>query len=234
MTVIDGVAILAAGKRKAGRRTASGRLSRAKGSGNRPALLDEHRQGIEARMRRFGLTEAEARDQRSASVVGRLRLVGVRTEATLGPVEGADWLNVPGLGERQYQAAVAALGACEAMRRAVKSPAAVTGQGEGGNDPDGNMQAQWAQRVVEAWEVIAFVVAGANTSVLGRRLSCWAALDMIVLRDEEMAHLVPDLKVALLALADHFERPDVAQRAWAAWRVRTGRAVPGGEPGKAA
>lgn len=217
---MEGVAVLA-GKRKLGKRTPSGRLSRA---GRRPAL-DEHRLGVDARMRRYGLTEAEARDQRAATVVGRLRLLGERSEragtiVVTGGDDGTGWLAVPGISARMYEAAVTALGAYEAMRRALKSPGAVTGQGEGGAAPETAAYAEWARRAIEAWEVVGFVVAGANAAPAGRRMSCWAALDLIVLRDEDMPHLVPDLKVALEALATHFNGPDVSRAAWAEWRAR--------------
>ncbi len=100
--------------RKAGvKRTKSGRASEAR------SALSENAAGIALRMKVFGLSEQDARDQKAATYVGRLCLVGRRN-------------NADGISEAQYEAALAWREAYEGFQRAVKSPDALrTGGGRG-------------------------------------------------------------------------------------------------------
>lgn len=183
---LQGAVMMAKGrKRKSGvKRTPSGRPSRAQ------EALVEHLPGIERRMRQFGLSEEGARDQKAGTVVGRLRLMGLLSEA-------------------EYQAAQRALAIYEAFQRAVKSPSlrpiGTGGAGELGTDD----YAAWCARAITAWEGREGVrgVVREASAIHGHR-NLYAAVDYLLLRDEDFVHMRGDLQLVLMALVPHFGLTD--------------------------
>lgn len=171
--------------RKAGvKRTKSGRISQAKDS------YVDNAAGFALRMRVFGLSEADARDQKAATYVGRLCLLG-RKETT------------DGITEAQYEAAMAYREAYEAFQRAVKSPDALrTGVG-GASGPEAPEYAQWCQRQIEKWDGIKKAVQLEQGYHENRGANMWAALDYLVGRDEQHPHMIGDLRLGLNAIGHH-------------------------------
>ncbi len=136
----------------------------------------------------FGLTEKEARDQKAATFIGRLALLGQRRRQD-------------GITEQQYDAANDYLGAYEAFQRAVKSPDALRSGVGGGDQGESPNYASWCQRSIAHYEgMMAAVRAEQN---LHRGANFYAALDYLVLRGESHWHMVGDLRLALNAIG-HF------------------------------
>jgi len=167
-------------KKKPGvKRTPSGQISRAADA------YQENLDPILTRMRLFGLSEKDARDQKASTFIGRLQL----TKA---------------ISQVQYDAAQEYLSVREAFQRAVKSPDALRSSGGGGDQGESPTYADWCRKAIERYE-------NANKAVMleqclfpnrGRNLA--AGLDYIVCRGEVHWHLVGDCRLALNALAHHF------------------------------
>lgn len=165
-------------------RTRSGAISRAKGAQN------ENAEAIALRMRVFGLTEKEARDQKAASYVGRLCLAGLRN-------------STDGVSQVQYDAAQAYLEARQNFKRAVKSPDALATGSGGASGAEGPGYEQWCRRAVAKWEGMQLAIQTEQGLHENRGANMWAALDYLVSRDQELPHLIGDLRLALNALARH-------------------------------
>lgn len=182
-------------KKQKGKREANGRLSRQPaiaGARNMDALDTEERAmievGIEARQRVFGVPARASRDQLAGSVVGRLCLTGE-------------------LSRVQYDAAQAWLECREAYLRAVapaigRQPGAVNPNATHGQSNYENVGASRiaVQRYKAAQVAIQTVQ---NELRLSAHLN--GALDVILVRDAHVDHLVGNLRTALNALARHFK-----------------------------
>lgn len=166
------------------RRTKSGAISRAAGAYN------ENADAIALRMRVFGLTEKEARDQKAATYVGRLCLAGMRK-------------STDGISEAQYDAAVAYLEARQNFKRAVKSPDALATGNGGASGVEGPGYEEWCQRAVRKWEAIQASIQTEQGFHENRGANMWAALDYLVLRDQQHPHMIGDLRLALNAVGHH-------------------------------
>lgn len=166
------------------RRTKSGAISRAAGAYN------ENADAIALRMRVFGLTEKEARDQKAATFVGRLCLAGMRK-------------STDGISEAQYDAAVAYLEARQNFKRAVKSPDALATGNGGASGVEGPGYEEWCQRAVRKWEAIQASIQTEQGFHENRGANMWAALDYLVLRDQQHPHMIGDLRLALNAVGHH-------------------------------
>jgi hypothetical protein len=163
------------------KRTTSGRKSRAQDA------YQEHLEAIATRMRVFGLTEQDARDQKAATYVGRLYLTG-----QLGKKPYSDYM---------WDAAQSYLTAYEHFQRAVKSPDALrTGVG-GGDEGESETYARWCVAAVRKWEGI--TVAVREEQNLHRGANIYAALDYLVLRNQEFPHMVGDMRIGLNAVAHY-------------------------------
>lgn len=165
-------------KRSLAARTKSGRLSRA-------GAKDANHAPIMVRMRHHGLTEANARDQKAASFVGRLNLSGAITQ-------------------QQYDASVEYLRIYGAYKRAIKAPDALRESGGiSGDHGDSDSYDRWCKTVIAKYDA-AVAAVQRNQDHLRGRANLFAALNYIVERDEEMPHMVSDCKLALSCLAAHF------------------------------
>lgn len=166
-------------KRKAGLRTPSGRLSRATGA------QSEHHEAIATRIRLFGLTEADARDQKAGTFVGRLQLMRLISQA-------------------QYDAAQDFLAIYEHYQRALKSPDALRSPSNKGEAPESEGYADWCRRAIAHYDAAMKAVAETQNLHVNRGSNLYAALDYVVCRDMQLWHLVGDARLALNALAHHF------------------------------
>jgi hypothetical protein len=171
-------------KRKPGKRTASGQLSRAADT------HQEHIDPIMTRMRLFGLNAADARDQKASTVIGRMLLTG-----ELGKLPHS---------EIMYNAAVSYLSTKEAFQRAVKSPDALRSGDAGGSGDtfEGEEYDRRCKSAIEKWEAVKRAVQDENN--LHRYANMYAALDYIVCRNEDHPHMYGDCRLGLNAVAHHF------------------------------
>lgn len=166
--------------RKAGIRATSGRLSRA---------ADAHQENLDpilTRMRLFGLTEKDARDQKAATFVGRLQLMKVISQA-------------------QYDAAVAWLALRDSYKRAIGAPDALKSSGgaTGGTEETVEHTA-WCHRAIRQYDAAMAAVTAEQCLHQNRGGNLYGGLDYVVGRDEQHWHMVGDARLALNALAHHF------------------------------
>lgn len=167
-------------KRKSGiARTASGRPSRA------ASAYQENIEPILTRMRLFGLTEKDARDQKAATFIGRLCL----TKA---------------INQEQYDAALEYLRTYENYQRALKSPDALRSSNSGGASSESAEYDRWCRSAIDKWDSLTAAIRDVQCLHANRGSNIHAALDYIVGRDEELWHLVGDARLGLNAAAHHF------------------------------
>lgn len=164
------------------KRTASGQKSRAADA------HQEHLDPILTRMRLFGLSEKDARDQKAATVIGRMLLTG-----QLGKLPHS---------EIMYDAAVAYLSYKQAFQRAVKSPDALRSSNAGGEEIDGPEYERRCKSAISKWEAVNKAVQ--DEQVIHRHANMYAALDYIICRNEDHPHMYGDCRLALNAVAHHF------------------------------
>lgn len=176
------------------RRTKSGAISRA------ASAYNENAEAIALRMRVFGLTEKEARDQKASTYVGRLCLAGIRN-------------STDGISEAQYDAAMAYLEAQQNFKRAVKSPDALSTGNGGASGPDGAGYDSWCQRAINKWEGMQAAIRTEQGFHENRGANMWAALDFLVGRDQQLPHLIGDVRLALNAIGHHLGIIQRPQRA---------------------
>lgn len=172
--------------RKTGvKRTKSGQISRA------ASTYSENADGIALRMKTFGLSEKDARDQKASTYVGRLCLAGRKNSAD-------------GITDAQYEAAQAWRDAYEAFQRAVKSPDALRSGNGGGDDHAGDDDyARRCRSAVARWKGIEDAVRLEQGFHENRGANMWAALDYLVGRDQQHPHMIGDLRLALNAIGHH-------------------------------
>lgn len=164
------------------KRTKSGQISRAAGA------YSENADGIALRMRVFGLTEADARDQKASTYVGRLCLAGQRC-------------STDGISPAQYEAAQAYVAAYTNFQKAVKSPDALASSSGGACGDEGPGYVDWCNRAVANWEAVKKAVYAEQE--IHTHANMWAALDYVVRRDEQHPHMLGDLRLALNAIGHH-------------------------------
>jgi hypothetical protein len=166
------------------KRTKSGQISRA------VAACNENAEGIALRMRVFGLTEIDARDQKAATYVGRLCLAGQKN-------------NTDGITVAQYEAAMAWREAYENFQRAVKSPDALRSGVGGGDQGESEDYARRCKAAIARWKGIEDAVRHEQCLHENRGANMWAALDYLVGRDQQLPHMIGDLRLALNAIGHH-------------------------------
>lgn len=180
-------------KRREGRREPSGRLSRANIEERvRDALDRDEREtiavGIEARVRLFGVPVSHSRDQKAGSFVGRLCLSGELSQAQYDAAQV--WLE----DRANYLWSIGDI--------SPKLPGAVNlntirGKPTGGENVPAVRRAR--KRYEEACEAI-------QKEQDALRLSghLFGALNYAVERDLALFHMIPDVRLALNALARHY------------------------------
>jgi len=142
-------------------------------------------------MRLFGLSEADARDQMASTYLGRLRM------ASRGRDMAADSIT-----QQHYDAAQEYLKVYEAFQRAIKSPDALRSATGGGSGAESDGYADWCKTAVRRHENAIKAIREAQEAHRGANL--YAALDYIVVRNEQHPHMIGDCRLALNALSHHF------------------------------
>lgn len=166
-----------------GYREPNGRLSRS-GRDHLPADTV----ALDARMKQFGVSRSMAKDQKASTFIGRLCLSGPAT----------------GLSEGQYEAAVTYRSLYNAWQRAVQSPGAIYDpQAIGGDGTDPEAYAEWVASVKARYTAARQAVHDAQFD--NRVENLLAALDYIILRDQQVHHLIGAARLVCNALARHFK-----------------------------
>ena len=161
------------------KRTASGRKSRAADA------YTENLEPILTRMRLFGLSEVDARDQKASTFIGRLQLTKAISQA-------------------QYDAAQEYLSVYEAFQRAIKSPDALRSSHGGGDQGESPNYANWCRGAIARKEAADKAIMDEQCILANRGRNLFAAVDYLITRNEEHHHLVGDCRLALNALVHHF------------------------------
>lgn len=163
------------------KRTASGRASRA---GAVPANME----AILTRMRIFGLSEQDARDQKAATFIGRMNLMDKKAL----------------ISDAQYDAAQTYLELRDKYMRAISAPDASKQSGGATAGMTSEEHSSWCQSQKAKYDAAIDAVRDEQGLHENRGANMWAALEYIVVRDEQHWHMVGDCRLALNALAHHF------------------------------
>lgn len=163
-------------------REANGRASRASEPADKVAL--------EARARHMNLTVIQAKDQRAATFIGYL--------AILGPIDG--------ISERQHAALVDFLDLRNDWLASKKIPGAEydnEGKG-GGGDYVSEAYIDWCQDVHDQYTDCRKAILAAQGE--NRVASLWAALDFCVIGDHHLYDMIGDIRLLGNVLAKFFKR----------------------------
>lgn len=184
-------------KRKGGKRKVlfvarepNGRISRRRVHvKEREAMTQREAQSvaIEARMRHTGLTEAVV----SLNHAGR---------PNAGTIHGIMCLRGD-LSREQWDAAEWYIGKRQAWLRAIASPGQAVGALSGGGEFDEARHADWCAHARATWESVMACIQQASTE---HRSPIAAALDVFLVRDHHVEHMVGDLRVGLNAIHRRF------------------------------
>lgn len=174
-----------------GPREPSGRLSRS-GIDHEPA----DKLGYDMRLCRMaptkekpvGITADQARDQKAGTFIGYLNLIGPRD----------------GISESQYEGAQEYLRFRERLLRALKSPAAIYDP-EARGSGDGEISEayeNWCKATVSEWNTLRNEIQAEQNYCRG---NLWAALQLALIEDKPMHHMVGEIRILCNVLARHFK-----------------------------
>lgn len=179
-------------KKQTGAREANGRLSR---------------DPEERKARELAAIDAEAWDAMHVAIQARVRVHGVPLERAKGQNAGSfvgRLRDEQQLSDAQLDAAQTYLAERSAYRRAIAAPPEMDAvdlnrvKGRASGENVGRTQA-----AVARYEATLKAVQAAQNA-LGNTVTLFAALDMCVVRDLPLRHMVGDLRLVLNALAKHY------------------------------
>lgn len=164
-------------------REPNGRISRS-GVHHEPADIV----AIEARMRHTGLSKDKATDQKAATFIGCLNLMGRQD----------------GLSDDQYDALVSFLDLRVDYLKAIKAPDSTRQSGSMGNGSDEitDEYIRWCSRARERYTECQRAIQEAQNE--NRTENLWAALDYCAIRGARHDYMVPALRIAANALHRFF------------------------------
>lgn len=171
-------------------REPNGRPSRA----NEPA----DKLALEARAKMLGLSVISAKDPLAASFIGRLHMQHLAWEKKAASDERRP---VESLSTAEYEAAVRYLEIHNDHAKAVQSEGAIY-DGEGGGSGDPEAHAVWCKAAIARYDAARKAIMEAQREA--RYDNLWAALDLCILRDQPMSHMIGSLRILCNALARHF------------------------------
>lgn len=163
-------------------REPSGRVSRS-GIDHGPADIV----ALDARRRHTGLSADKAKDQKAATFVGYLNLIGSRD----------------GLSDAQYEAAVNFMGLYVSYLRSIKAPGVVLEGAVGA--PSGDITEayeEWAMDTKEVYTSCRKAIQEAQNE--NRQSNLWAALDLCIIEDQWVHQMIGDVRILCNALARFF------------------------------
>jgi hypothetical protein len=143
---------------------------------------------LEARARHIGLTLIKAKDQRAATFIGYLNI--------LGPIDG--------LSDRQYDAAIKYLDLRDAYLQTLKAPNAEV-DNEGGGMPNEFVSPayeDWCQDTRETWDECRKAIQ--ETQNENRSENLWAALDLCIIHSHRVHHLIGATRLVCNCLVKFF------------------------------
>jgi len=159
-------------------REPNGRRSRAK---EHPAKA-----AIDARMRIFNLTKDQAMDQKAATNLGRLAMMG----------------RADGLSQDQYEAALRYLDVRNDYQKSLLSPGAYFEPNGSVDTSDPDQYSEWCKRVKKSYDAAHKAIQ--ETQDQHRSENLWAALQFIIVQDEMMPHMLGAARLVCNALHRHF------------------------------
>ncbi len=136
----------------------------------------------------MGITVEQARDQKAASFVGYLSIIG--------PADG--------LSREQYEAAVAFQALYRQYQRTIKSPGALydpNAMGGEGLDPDA--YTDWVKRIGQRYNDARKAIHDAQFDHKHENL--WAAVDYVLMRDQPVHHLIGATRLVCNSLVRYFK-----------------------------
>lgn len=179
-----------AAKRRKGRprmetayREPNGRPSRAKEPRESPDTV-----ALAARVRHLGLTLVKAKDQKAATFIGYLAILG----------------NDDGLSERQYDAAVKYLDLRDSYLQSLKAPNAEKENECGGTASEFVSPAyeDWCEDIRETWDECKKAIQEAQNQ--NRSENLWAAVDLCIIQNHRLHHMIGATRLVCNCLAKFF------------------------------
>lgn len=182
-------------------REPNGRISRSQEPASKLAL--------EARARMFRISVEEAKDQQAGTFLGRLHMAYVRWEKSQKSKKSGEPQPDESLSTGQYHALLSCQRAHNDFLKATGAPGAQYDPHIGGDgDPDAH--AAWCANARDRWlgkdgrgGLKGLIYAAQEQE---RALNLWAALDLCVIQEQHLPHMVPALRTLGNALARHFRR----------------------------
>lgn len=142
---------------------------------------------VKRRAKRLGLTVVQARDQKAATFIGQLNLLG----------------KVDGISDDHYEAAVKFLDLRRAYLLAIKAPNAERSE-EGAGNTDSEVSdsyIEWCETTIERYKSCRKAIQTYQNEV---RQNLWGALDLCLIQGHRMPHMVGDVRSLCNALIMFF------------------------------
>jgi len=163
-------------------REPSGRVSRS-GIDHGPADIV----ALDARRRQLGISRDQAQDQKAGTFIGYLSLLGRRD----------------GLSEEQYQAAIEYLNLRQSYLRAIGAPGRVLDGKAGQSSGDvTDAYEEWVFGTKQAYADCRRAIMDAQMA--NRAENLWAALDLVIIQDQRLHHMIGATRILCNALCHHF------------------------------
>lgn len=163
-------------------REPSGRVSRSGRDHGEPNVI-----ALKARARHTGLPVDQVRDQKASTFIGYLSLIGPRD----------------GISGDQYDAAIDYLDLRRAYLRAIKAPGAEYEPHIGGSS-EGEISEEyedWCARTIKTHGECRKAIQEAQNA---SRENLWAALDLVVIQDQRLHHMIGATRILCNALGKFF------------------------------
>lgn len=160
-------------------REPNGRISR--------SVNDNNTDEIARRAERLGLTVVQARDQKAATFIGYLNLLG----------------RVDGISDEQYEAALKFLDLRRSYLLAIKAPNAErSDEGTGNTNSEvSDSYVDWCRETIERHKNCRNAIQTAQNE---SRQNLWAAADLCLIQGHRMLHMIGDVRTLCNALIQFF------------------------------
>lgn len=173
-------------KAKRGRGRPKKNVDRREPNGRAARTKDPRITALEARMRIFGLTREQAMDQKAATNLGRLAMLG----------------RGDGISADQYEAALRYLDVRNDYNKSLLSPGAYYEANGSVDSSDPEQYAAWCERVKLAYDGAHKAIQEAQNQ--HRNENLWAALQYVIIKDKTMPHMLGAARLVCNALHRYF------------------------------
>ncbi|MGB3389468.1 MAG: hypothetical protein WBA88_15955 [Pseudaminobacter sp.] len=141
---------------------------------------------LKARARHTGLPVEQAKDQKASTFIGYLSLIGPRD----------------GISGDQYDAAIEFRDLRSAYLRAIKAPGAEYEPHAGGSEGEVSEEYEdWCDRTIKTYGECRKAIQEAQNA---SRENLWAALDLVVIQDQRLHHMIGATRILCNSLARFF------------------------------